>query len=87
MLRKIFSTGLEKILNICHKNLEDDSQHFRSGPLYRGPQAVCLQRWGFWQTRFEELGENFSLKGEIRKEALKAAETMKTVERNIGHSL
>lgn len=36
---------------------EDSTQYFPGGPLYQGPPAVCLQRWGFWQTRFEELGK------------------------------
>lgn len=56
---------------------EDSTRYFLGGPLYRGPPTVCLQRWGFWQTRFKELGKNASLRDEVRKDALEAVEAMK----------
>ena len=66
---------------------EDSTQYFPGGPLYRGPPTVCLQRWGYWQTRFEELGKVPSLRDEVRKAALEAAETMNVIERRIANTL
>lgn len=66
---------------------EDSTQYFPGGSLYRGPPAVCLQRWGFWQTRFEELGKVTGLRDEVRMGALEAAETMNVIERRIANTL
>ncbi|KAK9783983.1 hypothetical protein SCAR479_00542 [Seiridium cardinale] len=63
----------------------DSTQYFPGGPLYQGPPCVCLRRWGFWQARFEELGKHPGLSEEIRKAALRAAETMTTVEKRIAN--
>ncbi|KAL7915564.1 hypothetical protein GGI35DRAFT_475224 [Trichoderma velutinum] len=66
---------------------EDSTQYFPRGPLYRGPPTVCLQRWGFWQIRFKELGKGNSLRDEVRKGALEAAETMNIIERRIANTI
>jgi hypothetical protein len=74
--------GAKVLLSWAQENIgyvdvaEDDTQYFPGGSLYHGPPAMCLQRWGFWQTRFEGLGKDPSLRGEIRKAASKAAETI-----------
>lgn len=70
--------------------VEDTAAHEPGGELYEGPQTMCLRRWGFWLQRFESFGreaEGSGLSEEVRREALDAAEFMKTVERQIGHSL
>ncbi|KAF6820949.1 hypothetical protein CSOJ01_00384 [Colletotrichum sojae] len=59
-----------------------------AGLLYNGPEIMCLQRWGFWIERFEELGNNGPYLGEeARKAALEAAESMRKLERRIGNTL
>jgi hypothetical protein len=73
--------------DIDDADLEDPYQHYPTGPLYKGPDTVCLQRWGFWQTQFKDLGNNPMLREDIREGALKAAETMGEVERQIDHTL
>ncbi|KAI0836995.1 hypothetical protein F5Y06DRAFT_98480 [Hypoxylon sp. FL0890] len=74
--------------NIGYANAaEDVTQYFPRGSLYKGPPVVCLQRWGFWQTRFEELGKDPRFSEEIQKAALEAAQTMTAVERHIAHTL
>ena len=66
---------------------EVSTQYFAAGPLYLGPPTMCLQRWGFWQTRFEELGKVTGLRDEVRKAALEAAETMNVIERRVANTL
>ncbi|OTA92448.1 hypothetical protein M434DRAFT_324875 [Hypoxylon sp. CO27-5] len=74
--------------NIGYTDIADDeTQYFPCGSLYKGTPAVCLQRWGFWQTRFEELGKDPRFNKEIQKAAVKAAETMTTIERRIANTL
>ncbi|OTA66132.1 hypothetical protein K449DRAFT_431607 [Hypoxylon sp. EC38] len=54
--------------NIGYANVaEDETQYFPGGSLYKGTPAVCLQRWGFWQTRFEELGKDPVLTKRFRR--------------------
>ncbi|KAF6831540.1 hypothetical protein CPLU01_06706 [Colletotrichum plurivorum] len=61
---------------------------FPAGLLYNGPEIMCLQRWGFWIERFEELGNNGPYIGDdARKAALEAAESMRMLERRIGNTL
>ncbi|KAF6808982.1 hypothetical protein CMUS01_13772 [Colletotrichum musicola] len=61
---------------------------YPAGLLYNGPEIMCLQRWGFWIERFEELGNNGPYIGEeARKAALEAAESMRKLERRIGNTL
>lgn len=84
------STGLLRWVqdNIGYADLETDpTQKFPGGPLYTGPEAACLRRWSFWQSRLEELGNDPDLHEGIRKMATKAAETMDAVERRFAHSL
>ncbi|KAI0009190.1 hypothetical protein F4779DRAFT_617886 [Xylariaceae sp. FL0662B] len=66
---------------------KDGTHYFPGGPLYRGPPAVCLRLWGFWQSRLEELGQLAGLREEIRKAALGAAETTGTTERRLANTL
>ncbi|KAI3392493.1 hypothetical protein diail_5658, partial [Diaporthe ilicicola] len=60
---------------------EDDTAAFTpGGVLYKGPQTMCLLRWGFWMQRFEEFGkmEGSGLSEEAKGDALKAVEIMRT---------
>ena len=66
---------------------EDDTQRFERGALYTGPPFVGLRRWGFWQTRFEELGKHTGLGKEAQEAALRAAETMKAMESRVANTL
>ncbi|KAK7984724.1 hypothetical protein PG988_002346 [Apiospora saccharicola] len=68
---------------------ESDTEiYFENGRLYKGPSAMCLQRWGFWIDRFGVIGKSDSgLSEETRKAALEAMEIMNTVERSVGHTL
>jgi hypothetical protein len=68
--------------------VEDEANYIEGGPLYRGPPTMCLERWGFWLDRLEELGkEESGMSEEIRKAALEAAQTMRTIETAMGHML
>ncbi|KAK8008386.1 hypothetical protein PG991_010937 [Apiospora marii] len=75
-----------------HGNNKDGSVirsawQYENGALYKGPSAMCLQRWGFWIQRFQVLGKKDSgLPEETRKAALEAARYMKTVEGSAGHT-
>jgi len=77
--------------NVGHTDLtpEDGLQYIEGGPLYHGPPAVCLQRWGFWIERFEALGkdESLGLSEEIRQVAVLAAQTMVAVEKRMANTL
>ena len=76
--------------NIGYANVpvEDEATYVEQGPLYHGPPAMCLKRWGFWLDRFEDLGkEESGLGEEVRKAALEAAQTMKSVEAGVGNTL
>ncbi|KAK8016828.1 hypothetical protein PG993_015017 [Apiospora rasikravindrae] len=67
---------------------EDTAAYCDNGPLYGGPHTMCLQRWGFWIERFQELGKPESgLREELREAVLQAAQTMEAVERSVGHTL
>lgn len=67
---------------------DDEINYVEPGPLYHGPATMCLQRWGFWQGRFEELATEASgVSEETRKAALEAARTMKKVEASVGNTL
>lgn len=72
--------------NVGLSDIETNGQHFAGGSLYRGPPMVCLQRWDYWQNRFEELGKATSLRDELRKAALEAAETMDVVKRQVSNT-
>jgi hypothetical protein len=48
---------------------EDGINYVEPGPLYHGRATMCLQRWGFWQDRFEELGTEASGVSEVTREA------------------
>jgi hypothetical protein len=68
--------------------LELQAALFEGGPLYHGPPAMCLQTWGFWLSRLEELGKTDSgMSQETRDLALEAAENMRTVERSVSLTL
>ncbi|KAF9873945.1 hypothetical protein CkaCkLH20_08679 [Colletotrichum karsti] len=68
--------------------IDNGAQYIEAGPLYRGPETMCLQRWGFWIERFEELGkEGSGLSAETREIALTAAEAMRTIEVRAGRTL
>ena len=68
--------------------VEDKAAYVEQGPLYSGPASMCLQRWGFWLDRFEELSkEESGLGEEIRKAALEASQTMKSIEAGVAHTL
>ncbi len=59
--------------------VEDEASFVEGGPLYHGPPAMCLRRWGFWLGRLEELRkEDPGMSEAIRKAVLEAAQTMKT---------
>ncbi|KAF6820577.1 hypothetical protein CSOJ01_00833 [Colletotrichum sojae] len=67
---------------------DDTAVYMDGGPLYRGPPLMCLQRWGFWIDRLEELGKDASgAGGGARKVALETARTMRQVEARLGHTL
>lgn len=62
--------------------IEDTQVYVEGGPLYDGPNAMCLRRWGFWIDRFEvACNEKSGLREETRRMALEAAEKMRKVER------
>lgn len=65
---------------------DDAGNYVAEGPLYDGPPTMCLQRWGFWIDRFEELGKDGSsgVGDESRKLSLEAATTMRKVEAQLG---
>lgn len=68
--------------------VEDDANYIEGGPLYNGPQAMCLRRWGFWIERLQELGNEELGMGEgTRKTALDTAQTMKTIEGGMSRTL
>lgn len=73
----------------CTNVTEDDSQgqYVGAGSLYHGTKSMCLQRWGFWMDRFEELGKDEGLSERIRKAAIEAAQILDTIERGVGHRL
>ena len=76
--------------NIGNLNVtvEDEANYVEGGSLYHGNPTMCLQRWGFWMDRFEELGkEESGLSEEIRKSTLEIAQTMKTIERGMANTL
>ncbi|KAF6835856.1 hypothetical protein CMUS01_05637 [Colletotrichum musicola] len=65
---------------------DDDAAYVKRGPLYHGPPTMCLQRWGYWINRFNELGKDAAGAGEeAQKLALEAAKTMKQVEAQLGN--
>lgn len=67
---------------------DDTAVCMDGGPLHHGPPIMCLQRWGFWIDRLEELGKDGSGAGEeARKVALETARTMRQVEAQLGHTL
>ncbi|KAK6860443.1 hypothetical protein PG995_004079 [Apiospora arundinis] len=70
-------------------SIEDEVAYAEGGPLYQGPQTMCLRRWGFWIDRFQQLGDpnSSSLHEETREAALKTAHYMNQVERGLGHTL
>ncbi|KAJ3533319.1 hypothetical protein NM208_g8040 [Fusarium decemcellulare] len=76
--------------NIGYRDVpvEDTANYVEGGPLYHGPQTMCLRRWGFWLDRFEHFGkEESGLSEEARRIALEAARTMRAVEASIGSTL
>lgn len=87
--------GAKPLLRWAYENIgytdvpvEDTAAYSQRGLLYTGPATMCLQRWGFWQERFEEFGKSdSSMSKEIQEAALKAVETMKKIERLIGNTL
>lgn len=67
---------------------EDSSQYVEGGPLYQGPQTMCLKRWGFWMDRLEELGQQKSgMSDDTRKLALETVQVMRATERSVAHTL
>ena len=49
-----------------------------TGPLYRGTNVVCLERWDFWKCRFGYIGEKA---GDCTKQvALRARREMELIE-------
>lgn len=76
--------------NIGYRDVpvEDRQSYFPGGSLYQdGPQTMYLRRWGFWMQRFEEFSKMDRLSEEVKGQASKAVERMKTVEARIGHTL
>ncbi|KAK6829502.1 hypothetical protein PG987_010086 [Apiospora arundinis] len=69
--------------------VEDEAAYVEGGPLYYGPQTMCLRRWGFWMDRFQQLGDpnSSSLREEVREAALETVYYMNRVERGLGHTL
>ncbi|EPE27923.1 hypothetical protein GLAREA_04714 [Glarea lozoyensis ATCC 20868] len=60
---------------------DQEGQYIEGGALYHGPPAMCLQRWAFWQGRFEEIGKEDSILDEETKNiTLETARLMKTIE-------
>ncbi|KAH0432385.1 hypothetical protein CcaCcLH18_06465 [Colletotrichum camelliae] len=80
---------------------EDSMDYEEPGPLYHGPPMMCLQRWGFWIERLEQLSKcdpespredlEAFLKdlqtGLFRRLAKAVAESMKEAEKELGHTL
>ena len=67
---------------------DDLERYFEGGPLYRGPKTICMQRWGFWTGRFQQIseGESGVIVG-MRELARQAAQTMRATEQNMGHTI
>ncbi|KAF4808982.1 hypothetical protein CGCSCA5_v011866 [Colletotrichum siamense] len=71
---------------------EDSMDYEESGPLYHGPPMMCLQRWGFWIERLEQLSKKdlgtMDLEPwDFHRDARRAAESLKQVEKEMGHTL
>ena len=75
--------------NIGRQVTEDDEEaYIENGPLYNGPPAVCLQRWGFWLDRFEAIGNGqLDIRKDLQEAAAEAAKTMKALEAKIANTL
>ncbi|KAF9888622.1 hypothetical protein FE257_008554 [Aspergillus nanangensis] len=57
---------------------EKEDRAMSVGPLYKGPQGVCPERWNFWKKRFGEIAGGQGVAGD---KAVKAREVMERVER------
>ncbi|KFX98208.1 hypothetical protein V490_02425 [Pseudogymnoascus sp. VKM F-3557] len=67
---------------------DPEGQYIDQGSLYHEPPTMCLGRWGYWQDRFMEIGKEGSGLGEdMRRAAREAAEQMRVIEREVGHTL
>lgn len=92
---QLITHGSKPLLWLAEQNLgymditeDDTASYVERRALYNGPPTMCLRRWGFWLDRLEKLGKEASgLSEEIRTSVLEAAQTMRTIERTIGHTL
>ncbi|KAJ0377533.1 hypothetical protein COL26b_004240 [Colletotrichum chrysophilum] len=67
---------------------EDSMDYEEPGPLYHGPPMMCLQRWGFWIERLEQLSKGDDRDHElIRGDAKTVVEYMQDAEKELGHTL
>lgn len=100
-------TALKALLRWALENVgadhpkEDSMDYEEPGPLYHGPPMMCLQRWGFWIERLEQLSKcdpesprdvrEAFLKdiqtGMFRRLAKTVAESVKEAEKELGLTL
>ncbi|KAJ3958986.1 hypothetical protein N0V92_004413 [Colletotrichum tropicale] len=90
--RKLFRWALENVG--FDGTLEKDSpQYVEGGPLYHGPPMMCLQRWGFWIERLEQLEKKGSITLEVERAAYfgvvasSTASQMRWIERDMASTL
>jgi hypothetical protein len=85
--RRLLVWGIQNI-GYTDVPVEDVANYVEGGSLYHGPSCMCLQRWSFWQDRFEELRkEESGMSEEVSMAVVEAAQTMRTVESRMGHTL
>lgn len=85
---KILLQWTQETLGLETSTPEEDGMYYEGGPLYDGPDTMCLRRWGFWMDRFEDAAkEDSGLSEETRAMASEAAATMKDVEKRVGNTL